>query len=206
VSTGDNLWTVNLVVEDDTDGRALRDLVQASRIPISVDWLPGNGIGNIKRKGTALIDLARSRIKNGKGCVAVLVDRDGNDSGRREPHRTIRRTCRQAGAAYVEAVEAFEAWCLADPGISAWLGLVQKAKVESIADPKAKVAAAFARKTGRHYGRRRSRRQLVAHATGVAATLSSSWTAALALLGACATPHPNRGQMDRPTGPETAHR
>lgn len=86
-------WQVVLIVEDDTDGRALRDLARASGFGVRIDWLPANGIGNIKRRGDALIRLARDRIDRGRGCVAVVVDRDGKDRGREEPHRTISRTC-----------------------------------------------------------------------------------------------------------------
>jgi len=42
--------------------------------------------------------------------VAVIVDRDGKDAERDEPHLSIARACKVAGVPFIEAVEAFAAW------------------------------------------------------------------------------------------------
>jgi len=187
VATTAQKWKVVVVVEDDTDGKALAELVRRSGLPIALDWLPANGIGNIKRKGGRLIQLARSRFGAGAGCVAVLVDRDGKDARKAEPHRTIRRDCASHGAAYVEAVESLEAWFLADPAIAEWLGLKQHGSVDAVKDPKQVVAAAFYKQTRRTYQRRRSRQQVAQHASGIEPMQSTSWRNALALLQPCLT-------------------
>ena len=185
MAPGPGKWKVVLVVEDDTDGKALRELVQASGLPILLDWLPANGIGNIKRNGAKLVELARSRFKAGTGCVAVLVDRDGKDVRKAEPHRTIRRHCVSRGAAYVEAVESLEAWFLADPAIAEWLGLKQHGSVDAVKDPKKVIAAAFYKQTRRTYQKRRSRQQVAQHAAGIDSGRSVSWRAAIARLVPC---------------------
>ncbi|MEW6746510.1 MAG: hypothetical protein AB1486_27535 [Planctomycetota bacterium] len=178
-------WRVVLIVEDDSDGRALRKLADASGLAANFDWLPANGIGDIKRKGDALIELARDRIESKRGRVAVLVDRDGKDRRKDEPHRTISRTCATKRIPYIEAVEAFEAWCLADQGIANWLGVKTSAHTDGLSDPKHVVARAFRKKTGRPYQKLRSRVQLVEKATGIVASRSSSWTSAVAHLSQC---------------------
>jgi hypothetical protein len=178
-------WRVVLIVEDDSDGRALKSLARASGLPALIDWLPANGIGNIKRRTGALIRLAMDRIEHGRGCVAVIVDRDRKDRKREEPHRTISRSCASQATAYIEAVEAVEAWLLADEGIVAWLGLAPRPRTDRIRDPKAVVARAFRKKTKRPYQRRRARMQLAAKATGVMSSRSPSWSQALAHLEEC---------------------
>ncbi|MBM4320536.1 MAG: hypothetical protein FJ125_11395, partial [Deltaproteobacteria bacterium] len=157
-------WKIVLVVEDDSDGQALRKLATACGITATIDWLPANGIGNIKRSAAKLIRLALDRLPEGRGCVAVLVDRDGKDAARQEPHRSIRRACQAASVPYIEAVESFEGWCLADPGICGWLGLTPHATSDTVRDPKALVGAAYYRKTRRAYGPRRARPLLASHA------------------------------------------
>ena len=72
-----------------------------------------------------------------------------------------------------------------DKGIVDWLGLKVPNNVDTIPNPKKVVSDAFYRKTGRQYQQRRSRAQLVAHATGVAVAGSPSWNHALALLSPC---------------------
>ncbi|MBI3928146.1 MAG: hypothetical protein HY319_21565 [Armatimonadetes bacterium] len=103
-------WKVVLVVEDDTDGQALRLLAGRSGLGCHLDWVPANGLGNIKRRGIRLIQLAQARIRKGQGCVAVLVDRDGHDSTSQEPYATIRRHCREARVPYLEAGGAGVQW------------------------------------------------------------------------------------------------
>jgi hypothetical protein len=178
-------WKVILIVEDDSDGQALRLLAQASGVPCQIDWVPANGLGNIKRRGLHLIRLARDRICEGQGCVAVLVDRDGRDASRDEPHRSIRNHCKEAGVPYLEAVEAFEAWCLADPGICQWLGLRTPACADVISNPKDRVAQAYRKKAGRSYEKRRARTRLARNARGVEARRSPSWKAATEKLDLC---------------------
>lgn len=51
-------WRVVLIVEDDTDGRALRDLARASGFGVRIDWLPARTQLAAKASG---IDAARSR-------------------------------------------------------------------------------------------------------------------------------------------------
>jgi len=193
-----SLWRVVLIVEDDSDGQALKRLAEASGLSIDVDWLPANGIGNIKRRGEALLRLARARVDSKRGCVAVIVDRDRRDHRRDEPHRTIRRVCARHGTPYIEAVEAMEAWFLADPGIIAWLGLGERTETDRVSDPKRVVERAFHGKTKRPYGRRRARVQLVANATGVQPTRSRSWSKAVEELRRCPggrAPRSRRGQV-----------
>ena len=61
-------WRIVLIVEDESDGKALRHLAQKAGIGAIVDWLPAAGIGNIKRRAEALIRLARDRVE-GRGCL-----------------------------------------------------------------------------------------------------------------------------------------
>ena len=70
-------WHVVLIVEDDTDGRACRELARAAGIRATIDWLPANGIGNIKRKASSLITLARDRFKK-RGCAAAFLRKTGH--------------------------------------------------------------------------------------------------------------------------------
>lgn len=180
-------WKVVLIVEDDTDGRAARALAQSSGLGCAVDWVPASGIGNIKRRGPGLIRLAQDRIANGKGCVAVLVDRDGRNAERDEPHKSIRDHCRQAGVPYLEAVECLEAWLLADDGVCTWLEVKKAPRPDSLRDAKGTVSRAYAKKTGQTYQRRISRIRLARHATGVDASRSPSWGRACGHLNSCRT-------------------
>ncbi len=183
--TGPEPWRVVLIVEDDSDGRALRRLAQASGFGQYVDWLPAHGIGNIKRKLDALVRLAEDRFDPGQGCVAVVVDRDGKDCRRDEPHRTIHQACEALRIPYIEAVEKLEAWFLADAGIVSWLGWKARRATDRIHDPKAALSEAFHRKTKRSYERRLGRTQVTAKATGVQEARSQSWAEAIRHLRRC---------------------
>ncbi|RMF37037.1 MAG: hypothetical protein D6759_02830 [Chloroflexi bacterium] len=174
-------WTVVLIVEDDSDGQALKALVKRLGLPIRLDWLPAHGIGEIKRRGRLLIALARDRIRDGRGCMAVLLDRDGKDVARSEPHRTIRRLCKQEKVPLLLAVEALEAWLLADAGCAGWLGITSPSNVDSVAYPKKQVERAYRRRTGRPYTRR-ARRILAEKADGSAPEHSPSLRQVLAHL------------------------
>jgi hypothetical protein len=172
-------WRVVVIVEDDSDGRALRTLAGKCGFAGVLDWLPANGIGNIKRKGQTLIDLARTRLKEEPGCVAVVVDGDGKDPGRDEPHKTISALCRRAKVPFVVACQAVEAWLLADAGVADWLGRSPARRPDTLKDPKREITRAFRRRTGRTYGRRIARAQVAEHADGTAATHSASLRTAL---------------------------
>src|SRR5207248_2827073 len=50
VRRGSRRWKIVLIVEDDSDGRALQALMLTRTPAMMVDWLPANGIGNIKRR------------------------------------------------------------------------------------------------------------------------------------------------------------
>jgi hypothetical protein len=175
-------WKVVLIVEDDSDGQACRILMNRLGFNLTLDWLPANGIGNIKRRGSQLIGLARGRIQDGRGCVAVLLDRDGKNVVRAEPHRTIRRICHQARVPLLLAIESLEAWLLADAGCASWLGISRPANADSLPQPKKEVERAYYQKTRRPYTRR-ARRILATQADGSAAECSSSLQDALAHLG-----------------------
>lgn len=178
-------WKVVLIVEDDSDGRAIAELVGKSVEQVHVDWLPAGGIGNIKRNAAKLISLARDRVEGRRGCVGVLVDRDRKNPVRDEPHRTIARACRQARAEFVAAREALEAWLLADPGVCQWLGIATPTTTETMRDPKQRVAQAFSRKTGRPYRKRRARLEVARHSTGIDVAKNSSAQRALAAIRRC---------------------
>jgi hypothetical protein len=152
---------------------------------VRLDWLPANGLGNIKRNAHKLIALARDRLDVGAGCVAVVVDRDRRDPAKDEPHRTIARACRRGRVELITAREAIEAWFLADPGICAWLGVAPAPETDAIPDPKQRVAQAFARKTGRPYRKRRARLEVVRHARGIDALRSRSARHALDAVRQC---------------------
>jgi len=178
-------WRIVLVVEDDSDGRAVAELVSRSGQDVTVDWLPANGIGNIKRNAARLISLARDRLEGRRGCVAVVVDRDGRNPGREEPHRTISRTCRRSRVEFIAAREALEAWFLADPGICRWLGVPLPGNTEGIRNPKRRVEQAFFRRTGRAYRRRRARLEVARQATGVDAARNGSARVAFEAVRRC---------------------
>ncbi len=171
-------WKVVLIVEDDSDGQACRILADKLNSNLALDWLPANGIGNIKRRGDRLIKLARDRIAGGRGCVAVLLDRGGKDVRRAEPHRTIHRLCQQAGVPLLLAVESLEAWLLADAGCATWLRTRRPANADSLPDPKQVVERAYYQKTRRSYTRR-ARSILADHADGSALQRSPSLQGAL---------------------------
>jgi hypothetical protein len=163
-------------------------------IQASFDWLPANGIGNIKRRGDKLIRLAKSRIK-GNGCVAVIIDRDGKDIARDEPHCTIHRQCTKANIPLVAAREAMEAWFLADPKICAWLGLSIRLNTETLKDPKRVVATAFFKKIGRPYASRKTRLEIARHCGGVDDTRNASLAAATRQLLQCLQPSAETGDI-----------
>lgn len=167
-------WKVVLIVEDDPDGRALAELALRSGLRARFDWLPAGGVGNIKRNAEKLISLARDRVERGRGCVAVVVDRDRKNLVKDEPHRSISRACRRAKAECIVAQEALEAWFLADSGICRWLEVSQAARTDTIHDPKQTVARAFDRKTGRPYRKRRARLEVARQSTGVDGSKNSS--------------------------------
>ena len=178
-------WTVVLIVEDDSDGRAIMELASRSGHPARFDWLPAGGIGNIKRNAERLIGLARDRLDGRPGCVAILVDRDSKDPARDEPHRTILRVCKRVKVEFVAAREAVEAWFLTDAGICAWLGLTQPSRTDTVRDPKRRVAAAFDRKLGRPYRKRRARVEVARQGNGVDVARNESLRRALDVVDAC---------------------
>jgi hypothetical protein len=178
-------WTVVLVVEDDSDGQAIAELAARSGCRARVDWLPANGIGNIKRNTERLIALARDRVSDGRGCVGIVVDRDQRDPSRDEPHRTIARMCRKARVEFIAAREAIEAWFLADTGICRWLGVSQSGRTDVIRNPKQRVATAFDKRVGRPYRRRRARLEVARQASGVDRSRNDSLQKALAALDSC---------------------
>jgi len=178
-------WKVVLIVEDDTDGRTIAELVRKTHPSLVIDWLPGNGIGNIKRKLDKMLALARDRFKPGQGCVAVLLDNDCKDVTRDEPHRSIARTCDKHGVPLVCCVESIEAWLLADPGCAQWLGLPTSGATHTFRDPKGRVAAAFLSKTNRTYHKERARQELARQASGPDARRNPSLKRALDLLSSC---------------------
>ncbi len=150
-----------------------------------IDWLPANGIGNIKRNGPKLIELARDRAGE-RGCVAVIVDGDGRDPARDDPHRAIDQACRAGQVPLVIAREAMEAWFLADEAVCVWLGVRVEPNTATIADPKRVVADTYLRTTGRTYRRLRRARLIVAQkASDPNAGRNSSLAEALAHLAAC---------------------
>jgi len=116
LSPGEPPWKVVLVVEDDSDGHVLKALMETRFHQVAIDWVPANGIGEIRRRGPHLIELAKARIRQDKGCVAVVVDRDGLDPQRDEPYRGIATICQAAGVPLILCREAIEACFLADPG------------------------------------------------------------------------------------------
>lgn len=178
-------WRVVLVVEDDSDGRAIAELARRSGLGVLFEWLPAGGIGNIKRNAEKLIGLARDRFQPGRGCVAVLVDRDRRNPAREEPHRTIAAACRRGRAEFAAAREAIEAWFLADPGICAWLGLTHPPSTDTIHDPKRRVAQAFYRRTGRPYRKGRARLEVVRQATGIDVSRNGSARGAFGAVRRC---------------------
>jgi hypothetical protein len=129
-----------VIVEDDSDGRAIAELAARAGLEADFDWLPAGGVGNIKRNARRLIGLARDRVVGRRGCIAVVVDRDSRDPAKDEPHRTVLRACRRGGAEFIAAREAIEAWFLADPGVCAWLGLVPPVTSDGIRDPKCSIS------------------------------------------------------------------
>lgn len=180
-------WKVVLIVEDDSDGRTLAILLAKSYRSLLIDWLPANGIGNIKRNGTKLIRLAKDRLPRTGGCVAVVIDRDSKDSNCDEPHQSIARICRAEGVPLVLCREAMEAWFLADLGCCAWLGLPQPSRSDRISDPKKRVSQAFLKKTGRTYQRRRARLEVARQAMGLELQRNESIQYAWELIKKCVT-------------------
>lgn len=158
-------WRVVLIVEDDSDGRALSLLIKTLNVRAVIDWLPANGIGNIQRNGRRLVALARDRAGR-RGCVAVIIDGDRKTIATDEPHRSIARECRVGKVALVVARESLEAWMLADAGICAWLEVPPRTTTHTLANPKEIISRAFFRKTGRPYRRRRARVEVAQRATG----------------------------------------
>lgn len=181
-------WKLVVIVEDDSDGRVLGSLAAKMKLPVTVDWLPANGIGNIKRNAGRLIGLAQSRVEPAAGCVAVVIDRDRKDPKVDEPHRTIAEECASSRVPLVVCREAMEAWFLADPGCCAWLGIKMPSRSDTITDPKARVSQAFLKKTRRSYQRRPARLQLAGQATGPDPSRNPSLLEAARLVANCLDP------------------
>jgi hypothetical protein len=178
-------WKVVVIVEDDSDGRALREIVRRVHPSVILDWLPANGIGNIKSRASQFIELARDRIVRGGGCIAVLVDADGKDIIRDEPHRTIASICKRNSVPLVLCKESLEAWFLSDPGCCEWLNIPLKSATHSIREPKEMVARAFFKKTRRKYQRRRARVELAKQMSGPDTNRNDSLAKALGLIERC---------------------
>jgi hypothetical protein len=178
-------WTVVAIVEDESDGVSLRQLLTCSRPEVTFDWLPANGIGNIKRRCPQLIRLALDRIRDRRGCVAVVIDGDRQDESRDEPHRSIARACADHGVALLVCREALEAWFLADPGCCRWLGIPLPDRSDGIADPKERVAEAFLRTTRRTYQKRRARLEIARQASGPDRQRNRSLEEALGHIDGC---------------------
>jgi hypothetical protein len=117
--------------------------------------------------------------------VAVVVDRDGMDPGKDEPHRTIAHACRRARAEFIAAREAIEAWFLADPGICNWLGLPLPTTSDAIQSPKQRVSQAFQKRTGRPYRKRRARLEVARHSAGIDVRRNASAKLAIAAINKC---------------------
>lgn len=177
-------WRVVLIVEDDSDGRALSFLIRTLNARATVDWLPANGIGNIDRNGRRLIGLAKDRATR-HGCVAVIIDGDRKNVGRDEPHRSIARQCRAGGIPLLIARESLEAWMLADAGICQWLEVTPRRSTHTLPNPKDAVSRAFFRKTGRQYRRRRARMEVAQRATGLNRSANPSMDQAIKHLENC---------------------
>jgi hypothetical protein len=193
------LWKIVLIVEDDSDGRALRALAAATGVRVTIDWLPANGIGNIQRKAAALIRLAQDRIER-RGCVAVVVDGDGRDPTVDEPHRSIQQACRAAGVPLILAREALEAWFLADPGICTWLGLPARVDTATLRDPKRIVADAYYARTRRAYQQRRARLDVAQRASGPDSARNGSLLNAMGHLAGCRVTVPVQREPRRAAG------
>lgn len=178
-------WKIILIVEDDSDGRAIAELAGKQGGHARFDWLPASGIGNIKRNVEKLISLARDRLAGQQGCIAVLIDRDGKNPSNDEPHRTIARACRRKKAEFIAAREALEAWFLADPGVCKWLGLTPPPRTDTIRDPKQRISQAFYKKTGRPYRKRRARLEVVRQSTGIDVGRNRSAQQALGAIRKC---------------------
>ena len=178
------LWRVVLIVEDDSDGRAISLLVKTLNARAVVDWLPANGIGNIQRNGRRLIALAKDRAGQ-HGCVAVIIDGDRKNVGRDEPHRSIARECRVRRVPLLVARESIEAWMLSDVGICQWLEIAARPSTHTLTSPKGIVSRAFLRKTGRQYRRRRARVEVAQRATGLNRAANPSMDQAIGHLDGC---------------------
>jgi hypothetical protein len=181
---GQNQWKVVLIVEDDSDGRAISTLMQNLQIRAVIDWLPANGLGNIQRNGRKLVALAKDRVGR-RGCVAVIIDGDSKNPARDEPHRTIARDCRASNVPLVIARESLEAWLLADRGICEWLEVPTRPTTHTLGDPKDVVSRAFLRKTGRPYRQRRARLEVAKRTTGLNRAANISLDTALRHLERC---------------------
>jgi hypothetical protein len=194
------MWKVVLIVEDDSDGRALMSIIGKTNLRVEVDWLPAGGIGNIKRNAEQLVKLAFARIPNRSGCVAIAVDGDQKSPARDEPHRTLEQVCRKTGARLVIIREAIEAWFLADPGVCSWLGIPLKKSTHRIADPKSRISQAFAKRFNRSYTRRRSREELAQRCTGVDHSKNQSAQTAFSELRKCLQSTKAAARDSRSTG------
>ena len=178
-------WTVVVIVESDNDGSALRRFAETAGLPIHVNVLPAGSIGEMKRKCDRLIALARSRYRDGHGCVAVVVDGDNKDSQVDEPHKSIAACCRQEGVPFVVVRQAIEAWLLGDPGIREWLGVENVRNPETLSNPKQKLLTAYRKKTGRSMGAARVFNDVMPHSQGIEAERCPSWRQAVETLGQC---------------------
>lgn len=104
---------IAIVVEDATDGRALKAIIERllHPDPVRVKFVPARGRSEVARKAGALIEIAAQHAP----CVLVVVDLDGHRADH-DDLRRIARACEQAGvrARLVGIAQELEAWFLAD--------------------------------------------------------------------------------------------
>ncbi len=174
-------WRVVLIVEDNSDGFACRTFAERIGLSVLVDWLPANGVGDIKRRGPKLIQAAQDRLVAGRGCVAVLIDRDryNPDPAVGPRLREIARICERCEVPLLLAQDCIEGWLRADEGVCKWLRLKIVAQTDNLPTAKDDIAARYYARTKRNYARRIGRIRVAEHADGSAPQHNKSLRKAL---------------------------
>jgi hypothetical protein len=147
---------IAIVVEDASDGRALKAIIERLLEParVQVRYFPARGRSEVGRKAGALIEVAAKHAP----CVLVIVDLDGDDPAGHAQLQRIRQACATAPvrARMVGVAQEIEAWFLADAAAvlaraGAPGGYTVNRWTDVIGDPKRELSTILRRLRGRGY-------------------------------------------------------
>lgn len=170
-----------LVVEDEDDGRIVRQILAKKRISVQIEIRsPIGGSGGISRLAMQLektIEELKTLLKT-NDCICVLHDFDiRRQQQDRKSYDDIKRICQKEKVKLVIAHDEIEAWLLADSGLCQWLGEPVKNWDEET-KPRYKLNSILKAKKGLKY-QGRGRDEVLKHLAGNGEVYSPSMKKAL---------------------------